>query len=85
MSMFDRRLEVLIDEQQWARLQDEANRRKVSVSTLVREALDERYLRPNQEREAGLNALLEAEPMQVPDVEDLRRDLDEIRDRQGRR
>ena len=43
MSMFDRRLQVLIDEGRWARLEDEASRRKVSVSTLVREGIDERY------------------------------------------
>jgi predicted transcriptional regulator len=85
MSMLDRRLDVLIDPQQWARLQEEANRRKVSVSTLVREAIDERYIRRDQERRAALNALLEAEPMPVTDFEDLRLDLDEIRGRQGRR
>ena len=81
MSMLDRRLQVLIDEGRWARLEDEASRRKVSVSTLVREAIDERYPGRDQERRAALRALLDAEPMPAADVDDLRRELDEIRSR----
>jgi hypothetical protein len=79
--MLDRRLQVLIDEGRWARLEDEATRRKVSVSTLVREAIDERYPGRDQERRAALRALLDAEPMSVPDLDDLRGELDEIRSR----
>lgn len=81
MSMFDRRLQVLIDGERWARLEDEASRRNVSVSSLVREAIDDRYPGRDRERKAALHELLDAEPMDVPDVEDLRRELDEIRGR----
>jgi hypothetical protein len=81
MSMLDRRLQILIDEERWSRLEDEASRRKVSVSTLIREAIDERYPGHDQERRAALRALLDAEPMPAPDVDDLRRELDEIRSR----
>jgi hypothetical protein len=81
MSMLDRRLQILIDEERWSRLEDEASRRQVSVSTLVREAIDERYPGRDQERRAALRALLDAEAMPAPDVEDLRRELDEIRSR----
>jgi len=72
---------VLIDEERWSRLEDEASRRKVSVSTLIREAIDERYPGRDQERRAALCALLDAEPMPAPDVDDLRRELDEVRSR----
>jgi hypothetical protein len=81
MSMLDRRLQVLIDEERWARLEAEARRRNVAVSTLVREAIDERYPGRDEERRAALRALLAAEAMPVPEVDDLRRELDEIRGR----
>ena len=81
MSMLDRRLQILIDEERWSRLEDEASRRKVSVSTLVREAIDERYPGRDQERRAALRALLDAEPMPAPEMDELRRELDEIRSR----
>ncbi|MCW3045102.1 MAG: hypothetical protein JWL57_3260 [Actinobacteria bacterium] len=81
MSMLDRRLQILIDEERWSRLEDEASRRQVSVSTLVREAIDERYPGRDQERRAALRALLDAEPMPVPDTDELRRELDDIRSR----
>lgn len=81
MSMLDRRLQVLIDEERWARLQREAARRKVSVGTVVREAIDDRYPRDADRRRAALQAVLEADAMAVPDPDELRRELDEIRDR----
>ena len=71
MSMLDRRLQVLIDEERWARLEAEARRRNVAVSTLVREAIDERYPGRDEERRAALRALLDAEPMPVPEVDSL--------------
>lgn len=81
MSMLDRRLQVLIDEERWARLEREAARRKVSVSTVVREAIDDRYPSDADQRRAALQAVLEADPMAVSDPGELRRELDEIRDR----
>jgi len=79
MSMLDRRLQVLIDEERWQRLQSEAGQRHVSVSTLVREAIDLQYPVGEERRRAALARLLAAEPMEVPDVADLRRELDEAR------
>lgn len=80
MSMLDRRLQVLIDEDRWERLQDEAGRRGVTVSTLVREAIDLRYPIDAERRRRAGEALLGAEPMSVPhDIEELRRELDDDR------
>jgi hypothetical protein len=78
--MLDRRLQVLIDEERWGRLQDEADRRQVSVSTLVRRAIDTTYPSDTERRRRAGEALLAAEPMSVPDdVEELRRELDDDR------
>jgi hypothetical protein len=82
MSMLDRRLQVLIDEDRWARLEREAERRKVSVSSVVREAIDERYPHDAERRRVALQAVLDAEPMAVPDPDELRRELEEIRGRE---
>jgi predicted DNA-binding ribbon-helix-helix protein len=81
MSMLDRRLQVLIDEERWERLTEEAERRRVSVAVLVREAIDERYPDQAAVRRAALRRVLQAEPMEVPDPEELRKELDEIRGR----
>jgi len=76
MSMLDRRLQVLIDEERWQRLQSEADQRNVSVSTLVREAIDTTYPTDTERRRRAGQALLAAEPMTVPDdVGELRREL----------
>jgi len=81
MSMLDRRLQVLIDEERWTRLEQEAERRRVSVSTLVREAIDRRYPSSVEKRRAAFQALLDAEPMLVPDPDVLRSELDQLRGR----
>ena len=79
MSMLDRRLQVLIDEERWERLQLEADRRRVSVSTLVREAIDAHYSIAAPRRRAALERLLTAPLIDVPDVGGLGHELDEIR------
>jgi hypothetical protein len=79
MSMLDRRLQVLIDEERWSRLEGEARRRKVSVAVLVREMIDERYSGDSEARRAALQAVLDAEPMEVPDLDGLRAELEAVR------
>ncbi len=72
--MLDRRLQVRIDHALWERLEGEAERRAVSVSTLVREAIDERYPARTEERRAALAAVLNADSMAVPTPVALRRE-----------
>jgi hypothetical protein len=79
--MLSRRLQVLIDEQRWARLQSEADRRKVSVGTVVREAIDERYPSTAERRAAAIQAVLDANPIPVGDIAELKKELNEIRSR----
>jgi hypothetical protein len=81
MSMLDRRLQVLIDEARWSRLEREASKRGVPVAVLVREAIDERFPGNAEERRAALQAILDAEPMQVPEPSDLRNELEAVRSR----
>jgi hypothetical protein len=79
--MLDRRLQVLIDGSRWSRLEREASRRGVPVAVLVREAIDERYPGDEDERRAALQAVLAADPMDVPDHAGLREEWEEIRGR----
>ncbi len=81
--MLVRRLQVLIDEDRWARLGSEASRRGVAVAVLVREAIDERFPALAEERRAALQAVLDAEPMDVPEPAQLRQELDSIRSRRS--
>ncbi len=83
MSMLDRRLQVLIDEDRWARLGGEAARRGVSIGLLVREAIDERFPGNASERRTALQALLDAEPMDVPVPDELHHELEAIRSRRS--
>jgi hypothetical protein len=79
--MLDRRLQVLIDEDRLNRLEREAARRRVPVAVLVREAIDERFPGDADERRAAVQALLDAEPTAVPEPEELRDELEEMRSR----
>lgn len=84
MSMLTRRLQVLLDEGQYRRLEGTAKRRRVSVSTVVRDAID-RDLRAGDDvrrREAG-RRILSAPAMAVPEVDELLAELDELRGRRG--
>jgi len=83
MSMFSERLQVLIGAEQRQRLEREAADRGTSVATLVREAIDLRFPPSLPRRREAADAILDAVPMEVPDVDDLRRELDDLRGRRG--
>lgn len=77
-----RRLQILLDEPRYRRLAALARRRKVSVATIVREAIDRGLPAPDRERESAGRRLLAAPAMEVPDrVEDLLTELDDVRSR----
>lgn len=77
MSMLTRRLQVLVEPEQYDRLERYARAQGVSVGEAVRDAID-RVARPAPERRrAALSRLLAAEPVDLPqDVADLERELD---------
>ena len=82
--MLDRRLQVLIDEERWERLEAEAERRRVAVSLLVREAIDERFPSRAGERAAALQVALDAPPVDAPELGALLAELDDLRGRSSR-
>lgn len=79
MSMLSERLQVLIDRQQRERLERLAAERQTSVATLVRDAIDLAYPAHRDRRQAALQVVLDAEPMDVGSPEELRAELDEVR------
>lgn len=83
MSMLTRRLQVLLDEARHRRLAAEAERRKVAVAVLVREAIDLAFPSTAEERRTAADAILAGEPMPVPEPEALRGELDALRGRHG--
>ncbi len=83
MSMLKERLQVLIDRDQRERLEREAHRRGASVGRLVREAIDLAFPEGGGSRRDAAARLLDAEPMPVPGVAELRRERDELRERRA--
>lgn len=83
MSMLTRRLQVLLDEPRYRRLEAAARRRQVSVATVVREAIDRDLDVPALGRHAAGQRFLEAPPMAVGSVEELLQELDEMRGRRA--
>jgi len=81
--MLGHRFQILLDDERYERVTALARERKVSVATVIREAID-RGLPPSPRRRlAAARRILSAEPMPVPDAAQLRAELDEARGRHG--
>ena len=82
MLMLTRRLQILIDEGRFRRLEPAARERKTSVATIVREAIDAAVPDDRERKRAAARAILDAEPIPVPaTVEELKAELLEARAR----
>ena len=79
----DRRLQLLLDEERYRRVAALADRRGTSVASVIREAIDRGLPRPDEDRQLAGRFVLDAAPMEVPDVDALREELDELRGRRG--
>jgi hypothetical protein len=80
MPNLERRVQILLDEPRYRRVASEARRRRVSVATVVRDAIDQ-MTSGAETRKDAIAAILAAEPMTVPsDPAELRRELDAARD-----
>ena len=77
MAEMTRRLQVLIDEERWSRLERQAERRGASVATLVREAIDLAF--PDAEPNAAEAAerFLSRPPRHLGDWATARREIEE--------
>jgi hypothetical protein len=79
----DHRLQILLDDERHQRLLAVADERGISVAAVVREAIDRGLpARDGHRRAAGLR-LLDAPDMSVPDVRELRGELEAIRGRRA--
>ena len=65
MRNLDRRIQLLLDEPRYRKLSAEARRRKVSVASVIREAIDG-LPAGDDRRRAAIAEILAAEPMPVP-------------------
>jgi uncharacterized protein YdaU (DUF1376 family) len=74
--MFDRRVQILLDDARYRRVAAVARKRKTSVAAVIRDALDRSLdVQPEGKRRAA-DELLAADPTPVPDtVEELKAEL----------
>jgi hypothetical protein len=81
--MLTRRLQVLLDEERYRRLEAAARRRRVSVATVVRDAIDRDLGAPALGRAAAGQRFLDAAPMEVGSLDELLDELDRLRGRRA--
>jgi hypothetical protein len=81
MSMYGHRLQILLDDERHERITAAAQERGVSVATVVREAIDRGLPTAEHRRRSAARRLLAAPDMSVPDVAELRSELDALRAR----
>ncbi len=81
--VLEHRLQILIDDERHSRITAAARERGVSVATVVREAIDRGIGASAGRREAAARRLLDAPDMDVPDVDQLRSELDALRARRA--
>jgi len=83
MRNLERRVHVLLDESRYRKVAGEAERRRVSVGAVIREAID-RIPADADLRRSAIAQILAAEPMPVPaHPGELRRELDAAHERAG--
>ena len=76
-----RRLQLLLDEERYQRVAAAAAEQRVSVATVIRDAIDASLPASAPARRAAGALLLRAQPADVPEPEELRRELDDLRAR----
>jgi predicted DNA-binding protein len=77
------RLQILLDDDRHQRIVALAQARGVSVATVIREAIDRGLPSATHRREVAADRILAAEPMEVPDVEQLIEELTALRERRA--
>jgi hypothetical protein len=83
MSMYGHRLQILLDDERHARIAAAARERGVSVATVVREAIDRGLPSTDRQRRSAARRVLDAPDMGVPDVAELRSELEALRSRRA--
>jgi plasmid stability protein len=67
MSQLTRRTQLLLDDDLHRRLRETAAERGISLGALIREAIDEKLSRVQEDRAEAIDELLAAPPMPVDD------------------
>jgi Ribbon-helix-helix protein, copG family len=81
--MLTRRLQILIDEDRYERLEHESRRTNRSVAATIRDAIDRAYPSYGDAKRRAADAILAAAPMDLPEtVEELRREIEEAHSRE---
>jgi len=75
MPTLTRRLQILLDEERYLRLEQAAERRGAPVAAIVREAIDRLFGSEQVDRRAAGDRLLSAEPMEVEDWSEMKRGM----------
>lgn len=83
MHMLERRLQILIDEERYRRVERVARERGTSVAAVIREAIDRGVPATSRLRSAAARRILDSPDMSVPEPPDLRSELDALRGRRG--
>lgn len=76
MAVLTRRLQVLLDEGRFARLEALARRRKTTVAALVRDALDHAYPSGALPKEEAVERLLSRPPADLGTWDEAKRELE---------
>jgi hypothetical protein len=79
MLMLTRRLQILIDEERYERLERAAEKGHRSVAAAIREAIDLAYPSDTDEKARAAAVILSAPQIAVPDVAELKAELETIR------
>ncbi|MGI8647085.1 MAG: antitoxin [Acidimicrobiales bacterium] len=81
--MLSHRLQILLDDDRYARVTTLAQGRDTSVAAVIREAIDRGLPATTARRYAAGERILTAAPEQFGDAAELKTELDELRGRHG--
>jgi hypothetical protein len=70
-----RRFQLLLDEERYERLAAAARARNVSLSVVIRDAIDLAVPADLERKRAAASEILAAEPIPVPDVAELKQEI----------
>ncbi|MBA2729144.1 MAG: antitoxin [Euzebyaceae bacterium] len=76
MAILTRRLQVLLDEERFSRLEDLARQRGTTVAVLVRDALDRTY-RAGPAPDEAADRFLAREPLELGSWEESKREIED--------
>jgi hypothetical protein len=82
--MYERRLQILLDDARYRRVSAAAKARKTSVAAVIRDAIDQALPVDLDSKRQAWRELLAAEPIPVPDdPRDLKREIEDAHYQRG--